>query len=286
MEMKKILVPTDFSKPARFAVEAATAIAKKSRAEIILLHVIETPSTQSFLVEDQASNVDTWEDRVLTGKLIGLSKKQLMLACNDIQKEGVSASFRLKIGNLLHALRSSITNLQADLVVMGTSGRSRLEEIIVGSNTEKVVRHAKCPVLTVHESPWEIDFKNIVYATSMDEDEKAFANVIINIQEMFGATLHLVRVNTPDNFKSDTLVRKHMETFAMKLYLRDYTLNVYSDFTEKEGIINFASSIDADLIAMATHGRSGLAHVIAGSIAEDVANHATKPVLTFVTGVK
>jgi hypothetical protein len=155
--------------------------------------------------------------------------------------------------------------------------------MIVGSNTEKVVRHAKCPVLTVHEKSDGVNFKNIVYATSMNNGEKDFAAVVKNAQEMYGATVHLVRINTPTNFRPDTLVKPVMDGFAKKLGLTNYTLNVFNDVSEEEGIIHFADSIKADLIAMATHGRTGFAHVMAGSIAEDVANHARKPVLTYVT---
>jgi hypothetical protein len=79
------------------------------------------------------------------------------------------------------------------------------------------------------------------------------------------------------------VVKEIMERFAKKLCLKNYTLNVFNDLSEEEGIIHFANSINADLIALATHGRTGFAHVIAGSIAEDVANHSRKPVLTYVT---
>ncbi len=64
--------------------------------------------------------------------------------------------------------------------------------------------------------------------------------------------------------------------------MKNYTINVYNDLGEEEGIIYFADSINADLIAMATHGRTGFAHVMAGSIAEDVVGHSKRPVLTFV----
>lgn len=73
-----------------------------------------------------------------------------------------------------------------------------------------------------------------------------------------------------------------MEKFAKKLQLKNYTLNIFNDLSVEEGVIRYADTINADLIAMATHGRSGFAHVIAGSVAEEVASHATRPVLTFV----
>jgi nucleotide-binding universal stress UspA family protein len=166
---------------------------------------------------------------------------------------------------------------------MGTSGTTKFEEMVVGSNTEKVVRYSKCPVLTVHEKPNGKDFVNIVYASSLNDNEKAFASVVKNAQEMYSAKIHLVRINTPMNFTPDHDVKRVMQNFANKLNLKDYTLNVFNDRTEEEGILHFASSVNADLIAMATHGRTGFAHVLVGSIAEDVVNHATRPVLTFVT---
>jgi nucleotide-binding universal stress UspA family protein len=166
---------------------------------------------------------------------------------------------------------------------MGTSGHSKFEEMIVGSNTEKVVRHAKCPVLTVHEKPDGKDFVNIVYASCLNDNEKAFAAVVQNAQEMYNAKIHLVRINTPMNFQPDHEVKRVMQEFARKVKLKDYTMNVFNDRSEEEGILHFASSVNADLIAMATHGRTGFARVLVGSITEDVVNHASKPVLTFVT---
>jgi len=64
--------------------------------------------------------------------------------------------------------------------------------------------------------------------------------------------------------------------------LKNYTINVYNDLTAEEGIIRFSDSVNADMIAMATHGRTGFAHVIAGSVAEEVLGQAKRPVLTFV----
>ncbi len=158
--------------------------------------------------------------------------------------------------------------------------------MVIGSNTEKVVRHAHSPVLTVLKKPASTDFKNIVYATSMSKEEEVFSRIVKRTQQMYDSTIHLVRINTPGNFQRDAVVKKYMEDFAKKLQLKNYTLNVFNDLTEEEGIIYFADSIDADLIAMATHGRTGFAHVLAGSIAEDVVSHSKRPVLTFVISHK
>jgi nucleotide-binding universal stress UspA family protein len=284
--MKKLLVPTDFSKPAQWAMEVATAIAKKSKGQIILLHILEQPTSESFNVEGQINNGEsTWEDKIFTAKLIERSKLQLQEVAKFAEDAGVFVKCELRLGNPFHGIRTVIVEHDVDLVVMGTSGRSKFEEMMVGSNTEKVVRHSKCPVLTVHEKPNGNDFANIVYASSLNENEKAFAQVVKNAQGIYKAKVHLVRINTPMNFQPDHEVKRIMKDFARKINLQDYTLNVFNDRSEEVGILRFAASVNADLIAMATHGRSGFAHVLVGSIAEDVANHSSKPVLTFVTPI-
>jgi nucleotide-binding universal stress UspA family protein len=281
--MKKILVPTDFSKPAEWALEVAIGIAKKANGQIILLHIVEQPTSESFNVEGQVFDGDGWEDKLFTMKLIEKSKAKLEEAAKIVDDAGVLVKSELKLGNPFHGMRTVITEHKVDLVVMGTSGHSKFEEMMVGSNTEKIVRHSKCPVLTVHQKPNGNDFANIVYASCLNENEKAFAAVVRNTQEMYNAKVHLVRINTPMNFKPDHEVKTVMQEFARNINLKDYTMNIFNDRSEEEGILRFASSVNADLIAMATHGRTGFAHILVGSIAEDVVNHAGKPVLTFVT---
>ncbi len=280
--MKKILVPTDFSKPAKLATDVAIAIAKKVKAQIVLLHVLEQPTSKSFNVTGEAISGDSSEEKLFTLMLIKKAKNEFAKIIQETESEGVKVVGQLRLGNPFHGMRTMITELDVDLVVMGTSGRTQLEEMLVGSNTEKVVRHAHCPVLTIHEKPSSTDFRNIVYATSMSDGEKAFSDVIKRIQEIYKATIHLVRINTPMNFRPDTEVKMIMANFAKKLRLKDYTLNVFNDLSEEEGIIHFAESIQADLIGMATHGRTGFAHVLAGSVAEDVVQHSRRPVLTYV----
>lgn len=284
--MKTILIPTDFSKVAQTATKVAIGIAQKASAKLILLHIIERPDSISFNIEGQVNQFDDWEDKLYTLKLIEKAKKEMAAVSEEAAAVGVKVKNELRLGNPFHGMREIITEHEVDLVVMGTSGRSRIEEMIIGSNTEKVIRHAVCPVLTIHGKGGKNDFKNIVYATSMSEDETEFVSVVKNTQGMYDSTVHVVRINTPQNFQSDTVVKKIMNDFAKKAKLKNFTLNVFNDHSEEDGIIHFADSIDADLVAMSTHGRTGFAHVLVGSIAEDVANHSSRPVLTYVSKKK
>ena len=74
---------------------------------------------------------------------------------------------------------------------------------------------------------------------------------------------------------------KVMKKFVEKFNIENPTYNIFNDTIEEDGIIYFAEEIDAGMIAMATHGRTGFAHLLSGSIAEDVVNHSNRPVLTF-----
>src|SRR5690606_29378095 len=167
--MKRILVPTDFSKPAQNAIDVAVDVAKRANAQIILLHVVEEASGTTFNITGEVNLSGGWEDKLFTMKLIERSKKQMAKVFEDVKATGVKVKQELRVGTAFHGMRDIITEQKVDLVVMGTAGRTKLDEMIIGTNTEKVVRHAKCRVLTVHKQPATPDFKIIVYAPSLSK---------------------------------------------------------------------------------------------------------------------
>ncbi len=280
--MKKILVPVDFSKTSSIAFDVAFDIAKKDKAEIIALHVVEEITQESYRITGEWRKAD-WEDRMYTFELLKRSKAQLEKLVKDPKYSAVTVTGELRVGNAYHGITTIVSEQKVDLIIMGTKGQTKLAEMVIGTNTQKVVRLSRCPVLTVQTKPATTNFKNIVYATSMSKDEEVFSKMIKRTQEIYNSTIHLVHINTPASFQRDRVVLDAMQKFAKKLQLKNYTLNVYSDLSEEDGIIYFADSIKADLIGMATHGRTGFAHILAGSIAEDVVGRSLKcPVLTFV----
>jgi len=277
--MKDILVPTDFSVTSMVALEVAYSIAQRTGSRIRLLHVMEEVIADSYSVAGQGHPAGGDEAR-FNAVMVRRSHDRLEKLVKDPRFAAIEITGELKVGNPYHGIRAIITEHEPDMVVMGTRGQSRMEEMIIGSNAEKVVRLMHCPVLTVHRKPASLDFTNIVYATSMSEEEEPFAKTVRRIQSKYNSTIHLVRINTPGDFQRDRSVLSYMAKFAKKTGLTKYTCNVYNDLTVEEGIVYFADTIKADLICMATHGRTGFAHVMAGSVAEDVVNHARRPVLT------
>lgn len=278
--MKTILVPTDFSEQANNALGFAADIARKSgKTEIMVLHILEGLGQHSFNTTGEV-NAGGGENAILMAHMMEGATEELNTLINQEEFNGISMTGTVEVGNPYKGIAKEIARCGAELVVMGTKGSTGLEEVLIGSNTEKVVRYSKCPVITI-KAPTGVDsIKNIVFATNLIEDQTRMVNELKKIQELTGATLHLVKVNTPNHFHTDRQIREEFSKFVDKYGFTDYTTNIYNDATEEDGILYFAQDIKACLIALGTHGRTGLLHLLSGSIAEDLVNHSKVPVWT------
>jgi len=277
--MKSILVPTDFSDQAGFALDLARQLAIEHGASVHLLHIVEQPG--SHYLTAVSGGVHDSTDNVYVMQLIERVKVQLQTAANKLAKEGIKSTYKIKIGNPFKHISSQIKDSEFDLIVMGTMGISGISEILVGSNTEKVIRHANCPVITLKNQVTLNHVKNIVMAVNYFELDEYFAGQVKLIQDLFTAKAHLVTINTPGNFVIQRDVTQALNEFVEKYQIPHYTINIYSDISEEEGILHFAEDIKADAIAMATHGRTGIGHLLAGSLTEDMVNHSVLPVMSF-----
>lgn len=284
--MKRIVVPTDFSEQAGFAMDLACQIARKTESELVALHVLDHTGLFDFSAGSSAyplmgnpAGLDL--DQEFMETLYSNAEEKCSSFLGNYESADLKITKKIKIGSAFHYITEEINEEKTNLVIMGSKGSSGFEEVLIGSNTEKVVRHAKCPVLTVKSKMNLEDVNDIVFATSFKEEDSHVTEELKKLQEVFSAKLHLVRVNTPTCFETNRKIMAQAEEFTKENNISNYTINIYSDKVEEDGIIFFAQDIDADLIALATHGRSGLLHLLSGSIAEDVVNHAVRPVWTF-----
>jgi nucleotide-binding universal stress UspA family protein len=168
-----------------------------------------------------------------------------------------------------------------DIIIMGSHGSSGFQEMFIGSNTEKVVRNSNIPVLVIKKDYTNFEVENFVFATDCDLENKHTLEKASRFSKMIAAKLHVVYVNTANNFKTSSESQKCLQDFAEGANLKNYTLNVYNDVSVEKGILSFAKDMNAGLIGISTHGRKGLAHFFNGSISEDLVNHAIRPVVTF-----
>ena len=87
-------------------------------------------------------------------------------------------------------------------------------------------------------------------------------------------------INTPGNFTTTRAAQHRLDKFIHRFKFEQVQPEIYNSLSKEAGILEFADDIGADLIAMATHGRTGILHLLTGSIAEDVVNHSKRPVWT------
>lgn len=274
--MKRILVPCDFSVAAQNAYTFALDIAKKVNSEVFVLKVIDLP----FMYESPlAGSTLAFDPQLLLKDLEddAIARFKRMKVSHSFQHD---VSFNVTQGAVTPAILKSIKDHNIDLVVMGTQGTSGLSEVLIGSNTEKIVRTSPVPVLAVRKAVNLASIHNLVFPTGMEIDQPHVIQKLKELQAFFKAQVHVLMVNTPHNLKRTSDQRALMEDHARRLGLENSTINIRESFYEQEGILDFVKEIGADMIAMGTHGRRGLAHLFHGSIAEDVVNHVEVPIWT------
>jgi len=195
--------------------------------------------------------------------------------------EGIKIKESVKFHKAFNGVIEESKNNNVDLIVMGSQGATGLKEMLVGSNTEKVVRHSDIPVLVIKKKVTDFDIKNMIFASDFSKESKNSFKNVLSFASIFNAKLHLLFINTIHNFESTKVSKIKLEKFSAGVDKKKFTLNIYNDTTIEEGILNFGKEIDADLIAINTHGRSGLSQLFSESISKELANHALRPIITF-----
>ncbi|MCR5860729.1 universal stress protein [Flavobacterium sp. J372] len=273
--MKRILVPTDFSDHAVHALKVAAQIARDNDGEIYLLHMLELPNQAGDAI---GSGTDIPEIMFFMEKARELFED----IKNEPYLQGIEVTELIHFERAFDGIIKISKKNNVDLIVMGSHGASGFKEMFIGSNTEKVVRTSDIPVLVIKREEQAFNPDKMVFASDFsDEIKKPFAKVV-DFANSFNAKLHLVYINTPNDFRSTHAAEKIIHNFAAGFQFRNgYTAHIYNDVNVEKGILHFANSVNADLIGMCTHGRKGLAHFFNGSISEDLVNHAVRPVVTF-----
>jgi nucleotide-binding universal stress UspA family protein len=143
IEIKKILIPTDFSEYSQFALKYAKALAESFKARLYLMHVCEHAITGAgteayhFSVPEFLADVEKAEKEALE-----------KIVC-EIRSAGIDAQSVFTTGRAYIDIVAKARELDVDLITLATHGRQGLSHFVFGSTAEKIVRLAPCPVLTV-----------------------------------------------------------------------------------------------------------------------------------------
>lgn len=277
--MNRILVPTDLSDIANFGLDTAIGLAKKIDAQIFLLNAITPIYGSNFSAMGIANASTVSEETRYVMELHKRNEARLAKIAKEKSTHGVLITTSVQVKGMQEAIHDFIDEHNIDLVVMGTSGESTFTEFFIGNHTEQVIRISKCPVLAVKQSRPALEINNVVLATDLNPEAYEGVTHIKKFSSYFSPSVHVLHV-MKDQEDSEAEVISKLESFAHRHHFSNYSLHaVYAD-NEQEGILAFAKEKNADLIAVITHGRTGLANLIFGSISESLVKAANIPVLT------
>lgn len=291
--INRILIATDFSACARRAVDYGMCVARACSAHVDLLYVVEELRRLEF-------------DAPFADPLLETRRKEAERLLGElaarVKQEGLDVDWHLGEGIPSEQIGQTALEQRADLVVVGTHGRTGLDHIMLGSTAERVIKQAPCPTLTVRVAPihGEKDadvppcIRHVLVPVDFSSPSLDALEYAIQVVDRFGARLTIVHALEPIYFdlelglgriEQEVQKRTHWETQldGLAQVVRGRGLeagSVVLGGIPSESIVTYARGQRSDLIVMGTHGRRGLTRLRYGSVAESVLRQAPCPVLT------
>ncbi len=291
----KILVPMDGSPLAERAINPAIALAKETGGQLVLLHSI---LTDDVLIPDYMGmpvlQPEYW---------IHERRRQADAYLSSIQKRfgspTLSLTYQILEGDPAATILDIVQEEGYDLVIMSTHGYSGVRRFMYGSVTEHVLRHAICPVLVVR---CDRSISHILITLDGSKMSETVIKPAMQLAKMLQAKVTFLRVEKDVILKDYQEIRKieqldpglgqrildsfytRVDDYLQNLKLRYGSTNLEINVLSMRGdptddILTAAAHFDADLIAMATHGRSGFRRWVYGSVTEKVMRQAERNML-------
>ncbi|MEO6181613.1 MAG: universal stress protein, partial [Verrucomicrobiota bacterium] len=288
---KSIIVPIDFSETSIKSLDYALALARESGSQINLVHVLEFPAVFNSTAQPSYAIFDKEAKRLATARLAALVDEKI--------DEWTTVNFEVRFGRAYKAICETAKEQKTDLIVIGTHGFTGLKHLLLGSTAERVIRHAPCTVLTVCKQQirnvkFVVQPKKILVPTDFSKSADAALQAAALLAKQYQAQIHLLHV-VPNHdavgeyYKIDRqlLESGEMEACQKKLAALSKTLlakKISFKIEIRRGrpaveITQVSEELDADLIAISTHGRTGWQHALLGSVTEEVVRHSLCPVL-------
>jgi nucleotide-binding universal stress UspA family protein len=292
VRLKKILVTTDFSKFSMAGVRYAAWLAEKLGASLGLAHVVEPAPTFGGVEASALARNDL--------EVVELAERQISKLAHRLSKKGSLVRSFVRYGKAFNEIARLARAREVDVIIMATHGYTGLKRILLGSTTERVVRHAPCPVLTIpsrpkaelHRSPG-MRLRKIIVPIDFSQTSAQALPYAAALAETFTAEIILLHVIEPMSIPVDSgymppQIQPEDKNVAQQ-HLLDLSREVFEDNVRVRVLVRkglpfretteAAKSLDADMIVLTTHGYTGLAHVLLGSTAERVVRHADCAVL-------
>ena len=268
--MKRILVPTDFSTCANYAVEMAMHLAAQTKSVLYFLHLTVDssgmPHVPGKLITQKSEEVTNAEVKL----------KALVV---EAERRGLSAHQELLLGSGAERIEDYLDPLKIDFLLMGSHGSSGIRELVLGSKTQHVIRNISIPSLVVKQKPKSGKIDSIVFASTFKKDTSFALKVVADLAKRWGSKLNLLFLNLFNHLIAEE-VAHHMMKKQMKSFSDiPLTFNITETNDKEFGIAQFARQIGADLISVPMESKSAIGRFFNPSLAEQLINHSEFPVL-------
>jgi len=270
--ISKILVPTDFSEVANNALQYAISLAKKTNAELHLLYIKSIPlvdaSYPNTIYQTYMAEIDDFA-----------AKSFERLEAKILKYSGVSYKTQAAYGFINDEIQEYTKTNHVDLVLLGTTGASGIQEIFIGSNAASVVANSEIPVLVIPPEAKFEEILHIVYATDFNEPEFPAVSRLAYFASLYHADTSILHVKSEYDdyfYKENNFFVKNKDQIALNNWK---IINV----TEKENIIesinSYVESNNTNLLVMAKHNRNFFDKLFHRSLSKRMAFHTKIPLL-------
>jgi len=276
---KKILVPIDGSHSCLHAEELAAGIAKNFKSKVTVIHVVSHDLLNAAL--ELRYRVSPSVRTEITNWLLQTGKKIIWDAEALFKEEGIAVDARLvEYEDPAETILRVATDEEFDLIVIGNRGETEVEVFSLGSITEKVSRHAECPVLIVKQ---RTKLSKILVAVDGSETAEKALEYAVQLAKKHKAKVTLLNVGESKIFGlKPEVARKIGESILSDAAAKTkgFKLNTRLEFgNAAETIIEIAEKENYDLIVVGSRGLSSVKRFFLGSVSDDVSHHAKCSVL-------
>lgn len=275
-QIKTILVPTDFSIPADYAVHYAMDFARVFDASVVLYHAF-IPYESGFypLAQSQKENLETEQNL--------LNRLNTIKEAVSRSHPGVEVTAKVDRGPESAQLLEYCRKKKFDLIVMGTKGASGLKEIVIGSFTADVMANANCPVLAIPEKFRFKLPKKMTYASDCNPKDLAALRYLLMMNERFNAKISILHIDsgkrTPES-EAKTLA-EHKKRIETKLAGHHFDFQHIAARDVSKAILETTAGDKTDLLAIGPQKRKGFwDRMLHKSVTKTTAHHILIPLLT------
>lgn len=271
--MKNIIVAIDFSDCSINALEHAITIAQKGTFNVLMVWV-NNPTTTKILLASAQSGDMIGEVEIQFKKLISKYAKLL---------PGSSISYTIREGKVYHQVALEAKEKDALLVIAGTHGTSGFEEFWIGSNANKIVSMAPCPVITIRGGiQVSRELTKIVMPIDSTPETRQKVSFTATIAGLFNAEVHVLALYTT----SISTIQDNIDSYARQVISFLEGQGIKSRFESQKAdniarsILDYAEKIDANLISIMTEQETAASNLWLGAYAQQLVNHSPIPVLS------